>query len=113
MASGIVSPDGKPARVGVPAVRTAIGTLPSRRVTEESLKNPLDAFSALRGQVSDQNAIVLVGMFMLAQDIYSRHPDGSRHFQKFAEDIGLQVKNLDGGITDFMKELQTRFPVSQ
>lgn len=110
----LVGPDGKelPKQdVEVRAVKTPVGTIPLRKLDVDGLLkgkiDPLQAFFDLACQSGDQHVLSLVGMLMLAKDLYSRQPTGSRHFQDLCDRTGLQIKTLDGDLVSFSAELES------
>lgn len=113
MGSKIVGLDGKPTKqktMQVPSLKLKeIGSLPFRRVDIKGIMEgrvqPKDAVIGTAHQSTDQTSVLLAGMYMLAKDIYSRSPKGSRHFEGFCEDLGLKFTNLTGDTIDPVKEL--------
>lgn len=106
----ILGPDGEPASVGVPAIKLKeLGALPFRLVDirgiVEDQVQPKEAVVGTAQQMNDQASIILAGMYLLAKDVYSRTPEGSRHFQGFCESLGLTFNNLQGETTDPAKKL--------
>lgn len=111
MSSGLVTPDGKPAQrhVGIPVVQTSHGEFPVRSLDLEALYKgqikPLDAVATLAFQDGDRHMLTLLAILELAKDIYARQPEGPRNFQKFCEDVGLRVQDLNQTVIDFSEEL--------
>jgi len=96
--------------IKVPALKLRdLGSMPFRLVdlkgVIENRVPPKEAVVGAVQQVNDQTSILLAGMYLLAKDVYSRHPEGSRHFQGFCEDLGLTFNDLQGKKTYPVKEL--------
>jgi hypothetical protein len=113
MASQIIDPEGKSYQ-RLPVIEYANLKLPVLEMDRDALKslpagtNPLALMVALLDQTSSQNNVIWAGMHALAKDIYSHLavPKDDRHFQKFAEDIGLRLTDLEGSVLDVGEDLK-------
>ena len=105
----LLGPDGKPIPKTL-SVRYGDRYYPYRIVSAEQL-NTVDPRVGLLGvlvQVGDQTNISWLALLALAKDIYSRQPEGSRHFQTFASEIGLTIvdgKRQELSVADELKKL--------
>jgi len=57
---------------------------------------PQDAAQVLFHQISDLAEVGLTAMSALADDLYSRIPEGSREFEKLMSSIGLKLIDTPG-----------------
>jgi hypothetical protein len=92
----LVGPDGGPIPKKL-SVRYGDRYYPYRVVSAEQLNDVKDPRLGMLGvlvQVGDQTNISWLALLALAKDIYSRQPEGTRHFQDFASELGLVI--IDG-----------------
>lgn len=104
----LLGPDGRP----VPQTLTVEYNgkkYPYRIIDQEVFStakvDPMVGFMASLVQMGDQNNLVWLGMLALAKDIYSRNPEGSKEFLNLAEQINMNIIDIERNSTSVSDEL--------
>lgn len=108
MSTPLLGPDGKPVPKGT-AVLYNGKHYPYRVVNQEVFEtmsiDPKVGQMATLIQMGDQNNLIWLGMMTLAKDIYSRQPEGSRHFEDLVKQLNMNIIDLERKSTDIAQEL--------
>ena len=106
--SELLGPDGKPVPKGT-AVQFNGKFYPYRVVNQEVFEAAqIDhkvGMMACLVQMGDMNNIIWLGLMTLAKDIYSRQPEGSRHFEDLVKQLNMNIIDLERKSTDIAQEL--------
>jgi hypothetical protein len=119
MDSTIRNAEGKEFR-RIPVIEYGDLKLPILEMDREAVKqldpnrtNPLALVVALLDQMGTQNNVIWCAMHALAKDIYERDPDTpngilppKRHFQDFAKEVGLVLRDQQGNVLDVGQDLE-------
>lgn len=105
----LLGPDGKPIPKGV-TIKYNGKIYPYRIVNQEVFAiakiEPQVAFMGLLVQMGDMNNLTFLAMLALAKDIYSRQPEGSRHFEELVKQLNMNIIDIERNSTSMTEELK-------
>jgi hypothetical protein len=108
MSKELLGPDGKPVPKGTAVLHNG-RYYPYRVVNQEVFEaadvDPKVGLMATLIQMGDQNNLIWLGLMELAKDIYSRNPEGSRHFESLVKQLNMNILDLERKSTDIAQDL--------
>lgn len=106
---GLLGPDGKPIPRTV-TVKVNGKSYPYRVVNQEvfaaSKIDPQVGLMAVLVQAGDMNNLTFLAMLALAKDIYSRQPEGTRHFEELVNQLNMNIIDIERNSTSMTEELK-------
>lgn len=106
---GLVGPDGKPIPKAL-MVEVDGKRYPYRIVNQEvfaaSKMDPQIGLMAVLVQAGDMNNLTFLALLALAKDLYSRQPEGTRHFEDLVKQLNMNIIDVDRNDTSMTEELK-------